>query len=115
MTEIERVVPADGLRAVEFDYAAASTALAAVGAAAAALGEHGTAIRTATGEAVVNWQGDYRIEFDRAHWLLDRRVLNGLDTLHSARRAIHRAIDDANEWQRSYNAAHEQSLTSTSA
>ena len=113
MAEIERLAPLDGALVVAFDYAAAFAALDTVSATATSVGELGAGIDTARQEATMNWEGVYRHEFERAQWLLDRQFFAVVDTLHSARRAIFAAIDDANEQQRAYNFAHEQTSTNT--
>jgi hypothetical protein len=113
MAEIERLAPLDDAPVVAFDYAAAVAALDTVSATTTSVGELGAGIDTARHEATMNWEGVYRHEFERAHWLLDRQFFAVVDTLHSAKRAILAAIDDANEQQRAYNLAHEQTSTNT--
>lgn len=102
--DIDRLPPADGVPAVDFDYAAASAILGTLGAVAASLGEHTAGLARAQRAVVGDWQGAHRDEFDLAEAVLRRRFLDAVALMHAARRAVLAAVDGANARQRSYNA-----------
>lgn len=108
MTAVVPARPVEGARLVAFDYAAAARALGSLGAAAAAVGDHGAAQRRSAADAVVGWEGAHRDEFDRARGVLDDCTVAALEALHAARRAVLAAVDEANAQQVAYNVAHER-------
>lgn len=103
--EVDRLAPADGAPAVDFDYTAASAVLGTLGATVTSLGEHAAGLAGAQRAVVVNWQGAHRNEFDLAAAVLRRRFVDAVAQAQSARRAVVAAVDAANARQRSYNAA----------
>lgn len=110
MTGVVRVRPIDGAATVAFGYDAAEVALGAIAAALVATGDHGGAWRRAAREAVIGWQGAHRDEFDRAGGVLDGCTQAALDALLAARRAVLRAVDEANAQQVAHNVARQRAV-----
>jgi hypothetical protein len=108
--QIERTVPIEGATVVDFDHAAASTAIDTLRACRTSTCDQGTAICTARQGAIVSWSGFFRDEFDRASSMLDTMVTAAVDSLAAALSAVYGAVDDANELQRYYNRQREEQL-----
>jgi hypothetical protein len=105
MADFEIVLPCDGAARVDFDFAAAGAALDALAKMGSKLSDQVTAREGLTTDVVVNWQGYFRTEFDRASGLLQSRFTAGAELAGYAALPIWTAIGDANEAQRQLNAA----------
>jgi hypothetical protein len=108
--QIEQTVPIEGATIVDFDHAAASTAIDTLRACRASISDHATAICIARQSAIVNWSGFFRDEFDRASSMLDTMLAAAVGSLVAALAAVYGAVDDANELQRYYNRQREKQL-----
>jgi hypothetical protein len=108
MADIEIVQPIEGAPRVDFDYTAAGDALDALSALSRKLGEQAEARATAKDEVIVNWQGWFRDEFDRAWLLLDLRFQAAIEAGAWGSLGIHQAVWDANAEQRRLNRAAEE-------
>jgi hypothetical protein len=105
MADIEIVQPCDGAARVDFDFGAAGAALDALAKMGAKLSDQAIAREGLATDVVVNWQGYFRTEFDRAAGLLQSRFTSGAELAGYAALPIWTAIGNANEAQRQLNAA----------
>ncbi|MGH9117562.1 MAG: hypothetical protein ACRD0A_06705 [Acidimicrobiales bacterium] len=103
MAEIDIVYPVDGAMRVNFDYGAAGEALDALAAMSRKLSEQAEGRRGPRDRVVVNWEGHYRQEFDRAWGLLQARFGSGPESVGWTQLQIYTAIGEANDAQRRYN------------
>lgn len=102
---VERIAPEEGAAVVAFDHAAAAALVEELRAAAASLAEHGAGLAAERRAVVVNWLGAFRDEFEHADALLRRSLADAAGAVLAARRAVHRAVDEANARQLAHNAA----------
>jgi hypothetical protein len=103
MADIEIVQPVEGAARVTFNYTAASDALDALSSMGTKLNEQAEARVAPRDEAIVNWVGYFRDEFDRAWNLLQLRFGAAVEGASMAQLQIYTAISDANEEQRRLN------------
>jgi hypothetical protein len=103
---VERVTPAEGAQRVRFDYDAADAALTwATRTLPSAVADVLDPYDAAATAAVDDWSGVFRRQFDDARGNLRDRLglVSGMGDLTVAD-AVLRAVDDANDLQRAYNA-----------
>jgi hypothetical protein len=103
VADIDIVTPIYGATRVDFDYAAAGSAIDALQTMKAKL-EAQAEGRTGPYNAVVEgWQGPFREDFDEAWRALDSRFRSGAESATSTITSINWVVDRANEQQRQYN------------
>lgn len=103
---VERVPPVEGAQRVRFDYAAADAALTwATRTLPAAVADVLDPYDAAATAVVDDWSGAFRHQFDDARGNLRERIglVSGMGDLTVAD-AVLRAVGDANDLQRAYNA-----------
>jgi hypothetical protein len=97
-----RVEAIEGARVVEFPWAAAGTALAALDAAASTL-ESQLGARPGMVDTLVDWVGSYRDEFDGAHQRITSTASGLKGTLATLASSIVTGAESANQEQRQTN------------
>ncbi len=115
MADFEIVPPVDGAMRVNFDYGAAGDALDALAAMSRKLSEQAEGRVGPRNAVVVQWEGYYRQEFDRAWDLLQGRFTSGTEGAGWAQLQIYTAIGEANDAQRRYNQIAEEARAQENA
>jgi hypothetical protein len=115
VADIDIVQPVDGAMRVNFDYGAAGALLDQLTAMARRLGDQTDGRRAAHDEVIVNWEGHYRQEFERAYDLLQQRFNSAAEAAGMGQLQVYQAIGDANDAQRRYNQIAEEARARAAA